>query len=235
LSKKVFLGIGHGGKDPGAVAYGLQEKDINLSIGLACEAELKRHGVTVMISRSTDVYEALLDKINRCNLFAPDLAMDIHNNAGGGDGAEIFYQSTSSTAKLLSFNIEREVIAIGQNSRGIKTRLNSTGQDYFGFVRQVKAPSILIECAFLDSMDRIIVDELHEQKAMGKAIAKGVLSTLGIAWKPETPVEPAPPVEPETPPSGTLYRVQVGAFASLESAKRLADDLKSKGYPAFII
>lgn len=229
MSKKVFLGIGHGGQDPGAIAYGLLEKDINLAIGLACEAQLLRHGVTVMISRSTDVYESLLDKINRCNLFAPDLAMDIHNNAGGGDGFEVYYQTASSTAKQLSLNIEKEVIAIGQNSRGIKTRLNGAGQDYFGFVRQVRAPSILIECAFLDSADRLIVDETHEQKAMGIAIAKGVLATLGIVWQPETPTQPDPP------PVGTLYRVQVGAFASYDNAKRLVEDLKSKGYPAFIV
>lgn len=233
MGKKVFVGIGHGGKDPGAVANGLQEKHINLSIGLACEAELKRHGVTVMISRSTDIYESLLDKILRCNLFAPDLAMDIHNNAGGGDGVEVYYQSTSSTSKQLADHIEKQIVAIGQNSRGIKTRLNSSGQEYFGFVRQVKAPAVLIECAFLDSIDRTIVDEPHEQKAMGIAIAKGVLATLGIPWQPEAPPKPAP--QPEAPPAGTLYRVQVGAFASLEGAKRLADDLKSKGYPAFIL
>ncbi len=229
MTQKVFLGIGHGGKDPGAIAYGLQEKDINLAIGLACEAELKRHGVTVMISRSTDVYEALVDKINRCNLFAPNLALDIHNNAGGGDGAEIYYKSTSSTAKQLSLNIEQEIIGIGQNSRGIKTRLNSAGQDYYGFVRQVIAPSILIECAFLDSLDRYAIDEPSEQKAMGIAIAKGILTTLGITWKPEEPTTPEIPTEP------TYYRVQVGAFTSLQNAQRLVEDLNSKGYPAFIV
>lgn len=51
---KVFLGIGHGGKDPGAMAFGLKEKDINLAIGLAAQAELMRHGVTVLLSRTKD-------------------------------------------------------------------------------------------------------------------------------------------------------------------------------------
>ena len=39
--KKVFLGVGHGGKDPGALGGGLRESDINLSIAQACRAELE--------------------------------------------------------------------------------------------------------------------------------------------------------------------------------------------------
>ena len=44
---KVFLGVGHGGSDPGASANGFKEKDLNLSIALACRDELVRHGVNV--------------------------------------------------------------------------------------------------------------------------------------------------------------------------------------------
>ena len=32
---KVFIGVGHGGSDPGAVSY-LVEKDVNLVEALAC-------------------------------------------------------------------------------------------------------------------------------------------------------------------------------------------------------
>ena len=41
---KVFIGVGHGGKDPGAVSY-LVEKDVNLVEGLACRDFLEAHGV----------------------------------------------------------------------------------------------------------------------------------------------------------------------------------------------
>ena len=51
---KVFIGVGHGGSDPGAVASGAKEKDLNLSIALACRDELVRHGVEVMMSRTKD-------------------------------------------------------------------------------------------------------------------------------------------------------------------------------------
>ena len=41
---KVFIGVGHGWKDPGAVSY-LVEKDVNLVEGLACRDFLEAHGV----------------------------------------------------------------------------------------------------------------------------------------------------------------------------------------------
>ncbi len=188
MAKKVFLGVGHGGSDPGAVANGFKEKDLNLSIALACQAELARHGVTVLMSRTKDETEDLVNRINECNAFKPDLALDIHNNAGGGDGAEVFHHHGGGTGKILAENILSEVVKIGQNSRGAKTKKNSSGQDSFGFIRLTSCPAVIVESAFLDNKTDIkIIDTAEEQKAMGIAIAKGILKTLGITWKAEAP------------------------------------------------
>lgn len=51
---KVFIGVGHGGNDNGAVANGFKEDDLNLYIALACRDELVRRGITVGISRNKD-------------------------------------------------------------------------------------------------------------------------------------------------------------------------------------
>lgn len=187
--KKVFLGVGHGGSDPGAVANGFKEKDLNLAIALACRDELERHGVQVKMSRTKDENDTLTEEIRECNAYDPDLAVDIHNNAGGGDGAEAFYQVKNQRSKTLATNVLEEVKAIGQNSRGVKTKLNSAGNDWFGFLRQNVAIAILIECAFVDTKDVQIIDTSSEQKTMGIAIAKGILKTLGIAWKPVQPAK----------------------------------------------
>lgn len=184
--KKVYLGVGHGGSDPGAVgANGFREKDLNLSIALACNEVLTRHGVATKISRIIDKTDSLQNRINECNAFAPDYAVEIHNNAGGGDGAEIYHAKNNTYDDALAKNILNEIVAIGQNSRGLKTKLiPSTGQDYFGFVRAINAPSVLVECAFVDNKtDLAIIDTPAEQKTMGIAIAKGILKTLGIAYQ----------------------------------------------------
>lgn len=183
MAKKVFLGVGHGGKDPGAVANGFEEADLNLSIALACRDELVRHGVNVKMSREKDENDPLTDEIKECNAFDPDLAIDIHNNAGGGDGVEAYYHYKGGESKTLAVNVLAEIVKIGQNSRGAKIRKNSKGKDYFGFIRQTNAPAVLVECAFVDNKTDIkIIDTPAEQKIMGIAIAKGILKTLGISY-----------------------------------------------------
>ena len=81
---KVYLGVGHqhGGKDPGAVANGFKESNLNLAIALAVRDELARHGVSSMMSRTTNADGELTERIKECNDYDPDLALDIHNNAG---------------------------------------------------------------------------------------------------------------------------------------------------------
>lgn len=178
---KVFLGVGHGGNDPGAVGY-IKEADVNLNMALACRDYLEANGVEVGMSRTTDENDALNEEIRECNAFNPDLAIDIHNNAGGGDGFEVFYSVNGGVGKTLAENIEKEILAIKQNSRGCKTKLNSKGNaDYYGFIRNTNAPAVIVEGVFVDNAtDAAQADTLEEQKAFGVAYAKGILKTLGI-------------------------------------------------------
>ena len=216
---KVFLGVGHGGKDPGAVGNGLHEADLNLSIALACKEELERHGVTVGMSRTTDENDPVSDEAKECNAFMPDLGLDIHCNAGGGDGAEVYYHYNGGTGKKLAENVLAEIVNIGQNSRGAKTKRRTDGKDYYYFVRETACPAVVVECAFIDNAKDIqIIDTPGEQKAMGIAIAKGVLATLGIQYKEEK----------------KLCSVQIGTFEQ-HQAEKLLEFLASIGLDGKIV
>lgn len=223
---KVFIGVGHGGSDPGAVANGFKEKDLNLAIATALNDELVRHGVITMMSRTKDENDTLTEEIKECNAFNPDLAIGVHNNAGRGDGAEAFYHYKGGMSKTYAENVLKEIVKIGQNSRGAKTKVDSAGRDYFGFIRETKAPAIIVECAFVDNAtDMQIIDTAAEQKAMGISLAKGTLATLGIAYK-EPVVASAP---------NKLYRVQLGAFANKANAEKKLAEVKKAGFTDAII
>jgi N-acetylmuramoyl-L-alanine amidase len=218
---KVFLGVGHGGSDPGAVANNTKEKDLNLSIALACRDELVKHGVSVKMSREKDENDPIGEEIKECNAYAPDLAVDIHNNAGGGDGGEVFHSHLGGKGKTLAENILAEIIKTGQNSRGFKTRVNSQGKDYYGFIRQTSCPAVIVECAFVDNTsDLKILATESQRKAMGVAIAKGILKTLGVEIQADR---------------GTLYRVQVGAYLVKANAEAMQRKIKAVGFDAFIV
>jgi len=173
-----------------------------------------------MISRTRDENDSISEEIKECNAFKPDLAIDIHNNAGGGDGAECFYHHRGGKGKTLAENILTEIVKIGQNSRGTKTRVNSSGKDYYAFIRETTAPAIIVECAFIDnSADIQILNTKDKQTAMGQAIAKGILRTLGIPFVK----------------ASKLYTVQVGAYELKSNAVILQNKLKSQGYDSFIV
>lgn len=225
--KKVFIGVGHGGKDPGAVGNGLRESDLNLSIALTCRDELERHGVLVLMSRLKDENDDVNEEVRECNAFNPTLALDIHTNAGGGDGAEVYHSINGGMGKELAQDILDEIVAIGQNSRGHKTRKNASGVDYYGFIRNTNAPAVIVETAFIDNTkDIAIIDTAEEQKNMGIAIAKGVLKYLDIKY-----IEKANTDEK----TKKLYRVQVGAYSVKANADAMLKKLKADGYDGFIV
>lgn len=218
---KVFIGVGHGGSDPGAVVDSVREKDLNLSIAIACRDELERHGVDVKMSRTKDENDPLGEEIRECNVYGPDLAVDIHNNAGGGDGAEVFYHYGGGKSKTLAENVLAEIVKVGQNSRGAKVRKNAAGKDYYGFIRETSCPAVIVECAFVDNAtDRKILATEDKRCAMGVAIAKGILKSVGVAYQGER---------------GTLYRVQVGAYLVKENAEAMQKRIKAVGIDAFIV
>lgn len=180
MANKVFIGVGHGGADPGAVAGGFYEKDVNLAVALACEAALLEQGVQVQLSRRTDTDELLADKIRRCNEYGPELALDIHHNAGGGDGAEVYHHYGGGKGLELAENLLDALTDLGQRSRGPKTTRNSRGQDGYLFIRNTAAPAVIVESAFLDNpRDVELVNTPEKQRAVGRALARGILQTLG--------------------------------------------------------
>lgn len=174
----VFLSAGHGGSDPGATAYGLKEKDINLNIMLACRDELKRHGVSVTCSRTKDENDPVTDEVKEANKSGAKVAVSFHTNAGKGDGSESYYFKGSSDGKKLAELCEKYTKQIGQNSRGAKATTS------LWFCKGTSMVAVLCECAFIDhNTDNNIIDTVAEQKKFGVQYAKAILEYLGIKYQ----------------------------------------------------
>jgi len=209
---KVFLSAGHGGSDPGAVANGLKEKDINLNTLLACNDVLVRHGVTTILSRTKDENDPVAEEVEEANASKADLAVSFHANAGDGDGFEGFYHSSNKNGKTLITLAEKYVKEIGQNSRGAKTG------DKLKFIRSTNMTAVLFESFFLDNATDVkIGDTLQEQKMFGVAYAKAILEYLGISYK-------------EATTSNKIYCVQVGAYKEINNAKAMLKKVQAVGF-----
>ncbi len=233
MAKRVYVGIGHGGYDSGAVGNGFKEKDLTLSIGKYCNERLKQYGIETKISRTTDCDSSIKSKVAASNAFKADVCMDIHINAGGGDGSEVYYSHVSPNGKKLAQSIVDATLAIRQNTRGIKTRVDDDGTDYFGMIRMTDAPAVLVECAFIDNATDIqIINTEAKRKVFGYAIADGVAKYLGVkipTAKPATPSKPTTAAVKIEAPNLKDYLKEGDRNLTVYSYKQLLALLKKKG------
>lgn len=195
----VFLSAGHGGSDPGAVAYDLKEKDVNLHTLLACNDTLIEHGLKTILSRTTDENDPVGEEVREANASGATLAVSFHANAGGGDGFEVYYWTTNSASKKLAELCEKYVKELGQNSRGLKSG------NHLYFIKNTDMTAVLCESFFVDNdVDNDIGDTIEEQRAFGVAYAKAILEYLGIEYGKDVVVG-KPIVTQPTPNKPTGY------------------------------
>lgn len=215
---KVFLSAGHGGSNPGAVANGLKEKDINLTIMLANKEVLERHGVEVVCSRLKDEEDDVYAEVREANASGAVIAVSHHANAGGGDGSETFYYAGDPNGKRLAELCEKHTKALGQNSRGVKSG------NHLYFINQTNMTAVLTESFFLDNKtDKAIGDTIAEQKAFGVAYAKAILEYLGIPYKEESK-------ENDKAPNGKHWKIQLGAYDYRSGAETILKQVHNAGF-----
>jgi N-acetylmuramoyl-L-alanine amidase len=228
--KKIFLDKGHGGSDPGAVANGLQEKTLTHQIVEYAVNHLFENytGFELRVSRAGDQTLTLSQRAKMANDWGADVFVSVHINAGKGTGFEsyIYNGGVSSQTVALQNVLHGEILSAMRQFGNIIDR--SKKRANYAVLRETKMPAVLTENLFIDSDDAKYLKNEAFLKAVGEAHARGIAKFLGLPQK--TKPQPQQKVS-----NGKFYRVQVGAFAEKENAKRLAEELKKKGYPAIIV
>lgn len=95
----IVIDAGHGGKDPGAVYNGTNEKDIVLKVSNYLK-EYLNDDFNVVLTRSTDTYLYLSDRPKKANSIKANMFISIHANASTSsslEGVETFYFSKTSS------------------------------------------------------------------------------------------------------------------------------------------
>ncbi len=103
--RKIVLDPGHGGKDPGASAFGLKEKDIVLKIAKKLAPILEREtGAEVILTRDNDTFIPLEERTGIANANEADLFISLHINAHPSPkvhGLETYYLNLSTNAEAM--------------------------------------------------------------------------------------------------------------------------------------
>ena len=215
MAYSIMLDAGHGGRDPGAVYNGRQEKDDTLALTLAVGEILQNNGIDVEYTRTTDVYETPLEKAMEANNAGVDFFVSIHRNSFPVDnevsGVETLVYDLSGLKYQVAQDINEQLESVGFVDLGVKARPGLV------VLRRTEMPAVLVETGFINSdTDNYLFDENFDDIA--QAIARGILDGLTSAGEIQN----------------TNYRVQVGLFRNWNYAQRLENELLEQGFPAFI-
>ena len=172
---RIALDAGHGGSDPGAVYKGRQEKDDTLDLTLAVGDILKKNGIDVYYTRTTDEYETPFKKATDANNSGADLFVSIHRNSSENpnqySGIETLVYSDTGLKAEVARNINNQLEDAGFKNLGVDERKNLV------VLKRTKMPAVLVEVGFINNdKDNYLFDE--EFDSIAQAIADGILESI---------------------------------------------------------
>lgn len=181
--KDLLIGIdpGHGGKDPGAVANGIREKDVTIEVSKKVQNILESRGYKVYMTRSSDIYVDFRNIGSIVNNQGVDVFVSIHANSAGSNtsahGIETYSERGGVKSKKLAQMIQKELIeGTGALNRGAK-------EANFAVLSRSDMPSALVELGFLTNQTEAykLIDGAY-QDIQAKAIADGIEKFILSEW-----------------------------------------------------
>jgi N-acetylmuramoyl-L-alanine amidase len=181
-STTVVIDAGHGGFDRGGIpGQRVAEKGMTLDVAQRLATRLRSAGYKVVMTRNSDVFVTLGDRVRIANSYRDAIFVCVHFNSAtraGANGIETYYYSSQSAQ--LAANIHRQVVGgTTTENRGIRRR------GYF-VLRRTTIPAVLVECGFLTNpYEARLALESNYRQILADRIANGV---MGKPTPPNRPV-----------------------------------------------
>jgi N-acetylmuramoyl-L-alanine amidase len=143
----VVVDAGHGGKDSGAYRrYGPPEKMVALDVAQRLNRKLRESQLKTVMTRSSDVFIELNDRVAIENAQKNAVFVSIHFNDSrrrGVRGFETYYHSGASFD--LANQIQAKLMTIPNSANGGVHTAN------FRVLRLASCPAVLVECGYLSN------------------------------------------------------------------------------------
>ncbi len=189
----VVIDAGHGGNEVGALGQKdgqivLYEKNVNLAVSLMVVDILKKNGVDVRTTRTTDTDVSLSARTDMANSIGASLFVSIHCNAftnTEANGSLVMHHTTKDTSAygVSGAQLAGNILKYLPSALGTKDAGRIDGSAMW-VIRKANMPSVIVEMAFItNEADRIkLGSPVYQQKA-AQAIASGILDTLPMLKK----------------------------------------------------
>ncbi|MBD5543661.1 MAG: hypothetical protein HDR01_05330 [Lachnospiraceae bacterium] len=190
----IVLDPGHGGENLGLNYNGHVEKEMNLIVANAMREELLKYdNVNVYLTHEDDRNMSLKERAVYGKEAGADVLISLHFNMSEEHthfGSEVWIPSKGLPYRQmhsLGDVFLEEFEGIGLHTRGVKTRLNDRGTDYYGIIRESEAldiPAMIVEHCYADyKTDTPYIETTEELKRFGQLDARAVAKYYGLTSK----------------------------------------------------
>lgn len=177
----IILDPGHGGKDPGTVKEGNNEKAIVIKVGNLVRKKLEAAGAKVYMTRTGDTYPTLEERVAYTKNNFGEIYVSIHVNSAistSAKGTETYYNISTGDQyeedqKLANYINNEIVTNANMKDRGVKN------MGYY-VIKNMIIPSVLVELGFITNTEdrqKLISDKYVEIYA--QSIYKGIVDYYG--------------------------------------------------------
>ena len=186
----IVIDPGHGGENYGAHYEGFWEKHITMKVANAMYDRLSMFdGVEVHMTRYEDKDLSLKKRARIARGLEADFLISLHFNASESHmnyGVECWipFDRFYEESYILASYINKELRTLGLYDRGIKTRVNDEGDNYYGIIREsekLNIPCVLVEHCHMDNENDIPSYNSNKKlEKMGVLDADAVAKCLGL-------------------------------------------------------
>jgi len=176
----IVIDAGHGGTDPGAASVNKKyEKEFNLNVALKVKALLEKEPLLVPhLTRETDVFIALNDRVQFAEDLGADLFVSIHANSilnnSSVNGTETYYSRADS--KPFADVMHKHILG------ATKLKDRYVKQADFRVIKSTTMPAILLEVGFLSNAnDANTLFKAETQDRIAAAIVAGIKEYLKLS------------------------------------------------------
>ncbi len=168
--RTVVIDPGHGGHDKGGQWGRVYEKHLALDTSMRLEAHLKSMGYKTIVTRRSDYFISLPQRVSIANRQRDAVFVSVHYNYTWKQevsGIETFYNRPDSSrlSSLVQQSVLKRVRAVDRHSKYAR----------YYVIRHTTIPSILVECGFVScKTERDRMKSAWFRDSLARGIADGI-------------------------------------------------------------
>lgn len=168
--RTVVIDPGHGGHDNGGQWGRVYEKHLALDTAARLEGNLKRMGYQTVMTRRSDYFVSLPQRVSMSNRYRNAIFVSIHFNYTWKEhvsGLETFYYSSEGQrlAQYVQSSLVRQTRTVDRSAKFAR----------FYVIRNSKLPAILVEGGFVSNeKERNRMKSAYFRESIARGIAEGI-------------------------------------------------------------